>query len=874
MFTLFDSMDVAKSPKCLDCVNSCTRTTKMDKFFGHGQKGILIVLDKPTEQEDKDRQPYSSMRVRSLAQEFGKLGINIFTDCFITYAIACWSPQGEKKTKEIRPDFKTLYPLTPFAKQMSNCSPGIAERLKDPRVNCIVPLGKNAINAVLEERIVGRISSVQRKDYYGEHIPDQVLKKWVCPTYCAQDMFIGGKDFFAVADIHRQEQLQWLTDNYALPVPTYCSEFKTTPDAVFKQTLVLDEAIAMMQEAMNWPFVSFDYEATSLKPQAEYNNIICVAISNGKTTYSFPFYQCDSFLDQFEMLMIDPSKKVAHNAQFEHIWTLVKAGRKTHIDSWAWDTMLAARVLHNTKSSQLKFQVYVNFGVIGYDDYIDAFLESEEPQEETTPYKKTKKGKKNNKSSKNAKNRMELADINKVLSYCGLDAYYTALLYLKQKQHPFLNNTKAREALQFAVAGSIALGDIHTVGFRVDVPALNSTIERLTKEIEQDRKDILLQYPEWNGLTSGSDLGEFIYDTLKCTPKQYTDDDDGNPSTTYSVDKEALTKIQHPFVKSIIPLVAKSTPLTAFLLPIQRELCGEKIHPFFSLDTAKTYRSSSRSPNYQNIPKRDMVQKKLLRDLHYPARGFKLVEYDYKAIEVAVSACVFQDPVLINYVVDQTTDMHRDVAMDIFFRGMDTFTKNERQMAKNGYVFPSFYGSSGYNCGENLWEQVQENPDTLQHLAEHGIINKELMQKHIGAYDEVFWHQRFKVYTQRKRDLYNQYLKDGYLDLVTGFRCYGPMGYTQLVNVPSQGPASHVKLWTLLNVAEQMRKEGMRTQILSEIHDSIIAQVWPDEEQRYHELMIEYGTVKVRQHWPWIIVPLVMEKESTEVDGAWSTIKK
>ena len=38
--------------------------------------------------------------------------------------------------------------------------------------------------------------------------------------------------------------------------------------------------------------------------------------------------------------------------------------------------------------------------------------------------------------------------------------------------------------------------------------------------------------------------------------------------------------------------------------------------------------------------------------------------------------------------------------------------------------------------------------------------------------------------------------------------------------------------------------------------------------------MMTYVEEKIREHWDWIIVPLKVEKESSEIDGSWDSMKE
>ena len=70
--------------------------------------------------------------------------------------------------------------------------------------------------------------------------------------------------------------------------------------------------------------------------------------------------------------------------------------------------MMATHVLDNRRDiCSLKFQVYLHFGIAGYDDAIAPFLKAE---------------------GSNDFNTIRKAPVERVLFYCGLDALYTKWL--------------------------------------------------------------------------------------------------------------------------------------------------------------------------------------------------------------------------------------------------------------------------------------------------------------------------------------------------------------------------------------------------------------------------------------------------------------
>ena len=85
-----------------------------------------------------------------------------------------------------------------------------------------------------------------------------------------------------------------------------------------------------------------------------------------------------------------------------------------------WDSMLAAHVIDNRNGvTGLKFQTYVNFGVVDYDSAISSYLEGV-----------TKSANSLNKVDQ----LIERFGPEMLMTYCGLDTIYGLKLTLKQRE--------------------------------------------------------------------------------------------------------------------------------------------------------------------------------------------------------------------------------------------------------------------------------------------------------------------------------------------------------------------------------------------------------------------------------------------------------
>lgn len=464
-------------------------------------------------------------------------------------------------------------------------------------------------------------------------------------------------------------------------------------------------------------------------------------------------------------------------------------------------------------------------------------------------------------------------------------------------------NPNSYEAYRLFHDGTLALARAERQGIRIDVPYIVNKKQHLARKIvrlEEQFKDTTF-YKEWQQSVKGKvninshlQLSNFIYNTKGFLKPKTTKNGSG------ATDEDTLKQLNIPELDILLQISklkkVKDTYLDAFL----REQVDGYMHPFFNLHTVVTYRSSSDSPNFQNIPIRDEEMGPICRKALYPRPGHQLVELDFKGIEVAIAACYHKDPTMIKYISDPTSDMHGDMASQIF--KINPFDKNIpvnktlRKAAKNGFVFPQFYGDYYKKCAINMacewgklpqgkWKPGQgidmigwEPPLHNYHLADH-MINQKIKSlddftTHIQDIEEDFWNNRFPVYKQWKEDHYEEYQEKGYFDTKTGFRCSGFMEKNQVANYPVQGAAFHCLLWTFTQLDAIMVKENWDTRLIGQIHDSIILDVKPSQLEYVIKTAKHIAEVLLPEHWKWINVPLSIEVDVCGVDKPWADKKE
>jgi hypothetical protein len=210
-----------------------------------------------------------------------------------------------------------------------------------------------------------------------------------------------------------------------------------------------------------------------------------------------------------------------------------------------------------------------------------------------------------------------------------------------------------------------------------------------------------------------------------------------------------------------------------------------------------------------------------------------------------------------------------------------------RSIAKGNFVFASFYGASWKAMGKALWEiprihQVRLDDGTL--LSDHlksvgfnrlGFIDANGVPESGSYYEYIkdvqhdFWNNRFAVYGKWKTDTWHRFLKEGYVDYLSGFRFAGVHPKNEVLNAPIQGLSFHCLLWSMNQINKLIKKYGWKTVLIGQIHDSIEADVPDDELNMFLEAVHHVMTERLHQHWKFLTAKMEIEAEVAGLGETW-----
>ncbi|MDF2716479.1 MAG: polA2 [Paenibacillus sp.] len=327
--------------------------------------------------------------------------------------------------------------------------------------------------------------------------------------------------------------------------------------------------------------------------------------------------------------------------------------------------------------------------------------------------------------------------------------------------------------LEFPLARVLA--SMEKQGILVNAEGLKQLGGDLGKAIEKLAEGIYRAAGMEFNLNSPKQLGEILFDKLGLPVVKKT-------KTGYSTDAEVLEKLApyHEVVSSILnyrQLAKLQSTYVEGLLKEIREETG-KVHTYYQQTIAATGRLSSQFPNLQNIP----------------IRGDKNLKEAFL----------------------NDMDVHTKTAMDVFGVSEAEVDSNMRRQAK-AVNFGIVYGISDYGLSQNL-----------------NITRKEAAQ-FIEQYFAVFQGVR-----QYMDDIVKQARANGYVTTLLQRRRYLPeinasnfnlrsFAERTAMNSPIQGSAADIIKLAMVQIAERMNNENVRSRMLLQVHDELVFEV-PQEE--------------------------------------------
>lgn len=372
-------------------------------------------------------------------------------------------------------------------------------------------------------------------------------------------------------------------------------------------------------------------------------------------------------------------------------------------------------------------------------------------------------------------------------------------------------------------------------GVKVDVDLL----EQMSKDFHLQLDELTKQIHELAGETfnvnSPMQLSRILFEKLALPHGRKT-------QRGYSTDNEILESLtdKHPIIEPILQYRKVAKLVSTYLDGLKPNLKSGKVHTTFNQTLTSTGRLSSSEPNLQNIPVRTDFGKEI-RKLFVSKYGV-FIGADYSQIELRLLAAFSEDETLLNC-YRNGQDIHTAVASDILGVPVEMVNSNMRRMAK-AVNFGIIYGISDYGLSQNAKISVPKA--------------REYIKLYFEKYPTIKSYLDGCVENARR---------DGYVTTITGRRRQIPeikssnynmrsFGERAAMNMPLQGSAADIMKIAMLKVDEALRKAGLNSKIVLQIHDELIVDCYPEEAEQVKQIVKQQMESAVE-----LLCPLIAETE-------------
>ncbi len=389
-----------------------------------------------------------------------------------------------------------------------------------------------------------------------------------------------------------------------------------------------------------------------------------------------------------------------------------------------------------------------------------------------------------------------------------------------EKQKEILENSKQND-LYFDVEQPLALvlGSMEYYGFKVDQKILEDYGKRLEHRIRSLEQTIYLLACEEFNINSPKQLGVILFEKMGLKASKKT-------KTGYSTDAETLNEISD--THEIIPCILEYRQLTKLkstyaegLVKVINHDTG-RIHSSFNQTVTSTGRISSTEPNLQNIPIRTELGREI-RQAFIPEDGFVFVDADYSQIELRVLAHITGDEML-KKAFAQEMDIHTLTASQVFNVPIDQVTSDMRRSAK-AVNFGIIYGIGDFSLAKDIGVTKKEAARYIeQYLSTYPKVKQYMSDTVTTAQEKGF------VETMLHRVRYIPELKSPNFQV----RAFGKR---IAMNTPIQGSAADIIKIAMVKVWKQLKKEGLKSRLILQVHDELIVETAFDELEQVKEIV-------------------------------------
>ena len=586
-------------------------------------------------------------------------------------------------------------------------------------------------------------------------------------------------------------------DLFAAENSESCETAATTPHEyhIIKDAVALRELAAQLTAADEF---CFDTETTGFDPLTSRLVGISIAVKAHEAWY-IPF---DRNNEPEYVQILKPvfeNEKIAKTGQNLKFDIMVLAAAGIGVDGFLCDTMLLHYLLDPESRHGMNYltRTYLNYAPIEIESLI----------------------------SRGARQiTMDMVPVEKVAEYAAEDADVT--LRLKEVLWPQVVE-QGLEKLYREIEEPLirVLADMETTGVRIDTAILREAGSELTGQLAELENRIreMAGDPTLN-VNSARQLGEALFGRMRLDPKPKM-----TKTKQYRTDEEYLQSLadSNPIIGAILEYRGIRKLLSTYIeaLPTLVNPRTGRVHTSFNQAVTATGRLSSSNPNLQNIPIRDAQGREIRRAFVPADDDHLLLSADYSQVELRLMAHLSGDRNLLE-AFRNGEDIHSATAALLFGVPIADVTPDQRRKAKTAN-FGIIYGISAFGLSQRLGIPRTEA--------------KEIITGYFRSYPGV------RQYMERVID---QAREQGYVSTIFGRKRHLPdirssnatvrgLAERNAINAPLQGSAADIMKIAMIRAWEELRRRGLRSQIILQVHDELVVDIYKPEREEVAAIVVD-----------------------------------
>ena len=355
------------------------------------------------------------------------------------------------------------------------------------------------------------------------------------------------------------------------------------------------------------------------------------------------------------------------------------------------------------------------------------------------------------------------------------------------------------------------LADMEFNGMAVDADVLKEMGVELDGRIKKLEAEIHDLAGQTFNVGSPKQLGVVLFEEMGLPGKK-------TKTGAYSTSADILEKLRydHPIIEKILEYRTLTKLYSTYIEGLQKARFDDgKVHTIFNQALTQTGRLSSTEPNVQNIPIR-LEEGRLIRKAFIPeSTDNVLIGADYSQIELRILAHICQTESLIE-AFNNGEDIHAKTAAEVFGIAISDVTEADRRAAK-AINFGIVYGMSAFGLSENLHISPADAKRYIdEYLETYGGIKDYMDQtiaeaKVTGFVETLFLRRRYVPEITHKNFMVRS------------------MAERTAINAPIQGSAADIIKVAMIEVDKLMKKRGVKSKMVLQVHDELLFDVPKDE---------------------------------------------